>query len=115
MIDKNKLIDALYEACEKDSFKELPSWVINVINKQPEVGKWIPVDEALPKESGYYLGQSEDGDFGNVYFDADVGDCGEFGEWCGEIDPQTLGFIDDEWVEYSGIIAWQPLPEKYEG
>lgn len=37
MIDKSKLIDALYEACEKDSFKELPSWIINVINKQEEV------------------------------------------------------------------------------
>lgn len=37
MIDKNKLIEALFAACEKDSFKELPSWVINVINKQPKL------------------------------------------------------------------------------
>lgn len=36
MIDKNKLLESLIEACEKDSFKELPLWVINVINKQPE-------------------------------------------------------------------------------
>lgn len=37
MIDRNKLLESLIEACEKDSFKELPSWVINVINKQSEV------------------------------------------------------------------------------
>lgn len=36
MIHRNKLLESLIEACEKDSFKELPSWVINVINKQPE-------------------------------------------------------------------------------
>ena len=37
MIDKEKLIQSLHDACDKDVFKELPKWIIDLINNQPEV------------------------------------------------------------------------------
>ena len=37
MIDKEKLIQELYDACDKDVFKDMPKWILDVINNQPEV------------------------------------------------------------------------------
>lgn len=37
MIDKEKLIQDLYDACDKDVFKDIPTWILDVINSQPEV------------------------------------------------------------------------------
>ena len=37
MIDKKKLIQALYDECEKDIYKELPKWVVMVIERQEEI------------------------------------------------------------------------------
>ena len=36
MIDKENLIKALYEECRKDIYKEIPSWILKVIENQPD-------------------------------------------------------------------------------
>ena len=37
MIDKNILILELLDECKKDIFKEIPTWIFSVINRQNEV------------------------------------------------------------------------------
>ena len=37
MIDKNLLILELLDECKRDIFKEIPTWIFSVINRQPEI------------------------------------------------------------------------------
>ena len=64
----------------------------------PTFGKWIPVDERLPRTGEKVLCCLETP---NVYF--------KF---------VTIGFYDDEWcviTSNASVIAWMPLPEPYGG
>ena len=98
MIDRNKLLESLIEACEKDSFKELPSWVINVINKQTEIDRWIPIGQ-YPDEPSLLC--FENGTMVVGYYDYD--------EWkiLTDSEYETTCFGEEP-------IAWQPLPKPYE-
>ena len=42
MIDKDELIKDLQEECNKDIYKELPMWILKVIEKQPKCERDIP-------------------------------------------------------------------------
>lgn len=65
-------------------------------------GEWIPCSDRVPKESGYYLVQT-DGSHGNVI------DIAEFGKlWSNRCEDFAW-----EWNKASRVIAWMPLPEPY--
>lgn len=58
------------------------------------VGKWIPVSEALPDEEGSYLVTFDDGYVSSSpFYDED---------W-------------ELWFDSGEPVAWQPLPEPYKG
>lgn len=69
--------------------------ISNNIKKQPKVGEWIPVEEVLPKEDGWYLVQYDKPLFGNMLID-------------------MVGYDDRGFLGIRDVIAWQPLPKPYE-
>lgn len=91
MIDENRLIQVL----EKNFGHTGGASVIKqIIDKQPKVGEWIPVEERLPKEKEYVL-------IHNPY--------GVMSVAC---------LLDGKWYNFQGIelwvaVAWMPLPEPY--
>jgi hypothetical protein len=63
---------------------------------------WIPCSERVPKESGYYLVQT-DGSHNSVI------DIAEFGRlWSKSCEDFGWG-----WNKASRVIAWMPLPKPY--
>ena len=92
-----------------EHFLDLPSVT-------PQEPRWIPTSERLPEDDGRYLL------WGKLMEDEDdyycfIGDydscCEEFGYWENYYDPDTLGFLDSEYIGYNRVIAWMPLPEPY--
>lgn len=73
--------------------------VTEIIRKHMD-DNWIPVEERLPEEDGFYL-------------------CTMDGKIVGEEEPFTglsefeNGLWIDDDIDYRCIIAWQPLPEPY--
>jgi len=77
---------------------------IETLKEQRPHGEWIPCSERVPKESGYYLVQT-DGSHNNVI------DIAEFGRlWSKKCEDFGWG-----WNKASRVIAWMPLPEPYKG
>lgn len=81
--------------------------IANAIRQQVErpKGKWIPVSERLPEESGYYLV--------NVFIE----DC-YFSEVCVRwfAHPDDYSITAGEWRECADdelVTAWMPLPKPY--
>lgn len=85
-----------------EEVEEALNMAIEALEQEPMRGKWIPVTERLPEEGLTVLILAENGHI-------------EFGqrdenkwEWLAES-------IADYWTEAEEVIAWQPLPEPYEG
>ncbi len=109
MIDEKKLVERL-ENIQKNDCKSLVerTWfdgILAIVESQPKVGEWIPVEERMPnylqKVLVTYIG----------YFDEkrhcdDVAYREISGQWMWALDDTRVG------VE---IIAWMPLPEPYQG
>lgn len=82
--------------------------VIRRIRKQPKIGVWIPCSERLPEEP-----------FGCLVtvIDANPLTMEEFEN----ILPYHVGYDGGQWNDSDGeripfdVIAWQPLPEPYNG
>ncbi|MGJ0961680.1 DUF551 domain-containing protein [Faecalicoccus pleomorphus] len=107
MIDEKKLIEELRKyADELGTVRgeiELANGVlkaISIINEQPKVGEWIPVEERLPKNGGAYLITAIN-DCGGVYMDVSY------------YDSQYKSFSSDG-VDDDNAIAWMDLPKMYE-
>lgn len=107
LIDEKKLIEELRKyADELGTVRgeiELANGVlkaISIINEQPKVGEWIPVEERLPKHYGQYLITAIN-DCGGVYMDVSY------------YDSQYKSFSPDG-VEDDIAIAWMDLPKMYE-
>ena len=106
MIDEKKLIEDIKKY--HDSLK--PKYVsklvdaeildiIDIINEQPKVGEWIPVEEALPKELQRVLVQKVSGTIEVLLY------YGEKNTWGGD----TYHNVHPRLIK-----AWQPLPNPYE-
>lgn len=63
---------------------------------------WIPVSERLPENDGFYLAT------------LDGAIVGENRPFTGLAEFEDGKWIDDE-EDYKCVIAWQPLPEPYQG
>lgn len=104
LIDEKKLIEELRKyADELGTVRgeiELANGVlkaISIINEQPKVGEWIPVEERLPESCEYVLVSCVNGavEYGAYY----AGDK----DW-------SLISTDRQ----CKVLAWQPLPKPYE-
>lgn len=105
MIDEKKLIEELRKyADELGTVRgeiELANGVlkaISIINEQPKVGEWIPVEERLPEIFENVLIYTKSGHYHiGAYFE-------ERKRW-------WLGVY---WEDLDFILAWMPLPKPYE-
>lgn len=107
LIDEKKLIEELRKyADELGTVRgeiELANGVlkaISIINEQPKVGEWIPVEERLPKYGGAYLITAIN-ESGGVYMDVSY------------YDSQYKIFSCDG-IDDDNAIAWMDLPKMYD-
>lgn len=97
MIDEKRLLEVL----EKNFYGLGGVEVLKqIINEQPKVGEWIPVEERLPKHDGDYLIQAIN-DYEGIYMAVS------------NYDSQYKSFSSDG-VEDDNAIAWMDLPKMYE-
>ena len=116
MIDEKKLIDKLKQS-GMIADNDYGNAMVDMINEQPKIGKWIPCSERLPEEPEEL--PTEDDFIEEMILD------GKFKEYnvtiYGAEKATTLYYIGNgEWYdeasgEYYKVIAWQPLPESYRG
>ena len=105
MIDEKKLINEIKYAINSDKYDGYkPAAVLcevyDMIQEQLKVGEWIPCSERLPKTKGNYLVTVTDYDGRHIEI--------------GYFDPNDLYDVDF-WSTGVDIVAWQPLPEPWEG
>lgn len=114
MIDERKLIEDIKNNIHivstrsngktifADFLKKFIENIIKIIEEQPKVDRWIPCDKELPNVHSY----------------------GDEGDMVSDIVNVTLinGMVTDDWLLNGTwfnwgrkVIAWQPLPQKYEG
>ena len=81
--------------------KEIPflQWIEGVIRKHINAG-WIPVEERLPEEDGFYI----------ATMDGEI--VGQEESFVGLAEFENGLWVDDD-IDYRCIIAWRPLPEPY--
>lgn len=120
LIDRDELIEYLNETKKKstkiyveangeeptgshkrwfDQFFELTK---AIVEKQPVVYQWIPVEERLPKENGTYLATAKSINSSSTI---EVMYYAKRQMWVDVVDDTIL----------LNVIAWQPLPKPYEG
>lgn len=119
---KDDLVEAL-AAYENTGLSPQDIYALKSKTILKAMGKaWIPCSERLPEEDGEYLvwydcgyctkNPSEDDEKGYMVVPFDT-EQGAFGCWQGRIHPDSLGFLDEEFVECNTAVAWMPLPEPY--
>lgn len=119
MIDEKRLLEVL----EKNFYGIGGVEVLKqIINEQPKVGEWIPVEERLPEEHDSMFAKLKGTDkwYSGMFekkSDEVIVTC-EYGD--GTRVTKTTKTIDGEWlIETKSIfklkvLFWQPLPEPYE-
>lgn len=78
---------------------------IEAMEKQPQVGGWVPVTERLP-DNGYGVLVTVNGKHNNITFENAL-EIAEYDNTEGWIIEGYLDWIDPD------VTAWQPLPEPY--
>ena len=124
-------LDRIFDRCEeieahlpegdpdRDGYEMYPDYltVWRYLRQLPSAQRWIPCSERLPKRNGEYLVWmqrpfDEEPTVSIINYDAD---CEMFGDWREYYHPITLGYLDSDFDEIKGVIAWMPLPEPYKG
>lgn len=108
MIDEKKLIEDILQHenvlasanhVYKSGYRDRQVEIIDIINRQPKVGEWIPVSEKLPEESGTYIVNAIENCIVHV----------TFAKWMKRMKKWNLTGSRSYWK----VTAWQPLPESY--
>ena len=126
MIDEKKLIEDLIPILNINGNMYLAGRILGCIDCQPKVGEWIPVSERLPDElvavnvtwinrcpQNYYMHIKD-----KPFTDTAVLYRGKWYWWYNTIIDylSEYGACIFEAVDKSiDILAWQPLPEPFEG
>lgn len=100
MIDEKRLIEQINGNVIINNMKDVYAYIeiMLIIESQPKVGKWIPVEERLPEICENVLIYTKSGHYHiGVYFE-------ERKRW-------WLGVY---WEDLDFILAWMPLPKPYE-
>ena len=105
MIDNKKLIEDLIPILNENDDMFLAGRIIGTIDKQPQVGGWIPVSERLP-DNGYEVLVTVNGKHNNITFINAL----EIAEYNSEDGWILEGYLD--WTN-PDVTAWQTLPEPY--
>lgn len=100
MIDEVKLIDCLKQS-GMIADNGYGNAMVDFIESQPKIDKWIPCAERLPEKDGFYL----------ATIDGEI--AGEDRPFSGLAEFENGKWVDDE-EDYQCIIAWQPLLKPYE-
>lgn len=117
MIDEKKLIEEItnlyneyandqirFEREETKAIYRFIGALTYRLENMPKVNEWIPVEERLPEENGYYIVTApscinEEMTTMELYFDD--------GKW-------LINEGDEIFYYEKSIIAWMPLPKPYE-
>jgi hypothetical protein len=75
---------------------------MNILEKQMQEPRWIPVTERLPEENKTVIASTKDGVYPETRYSKEYG-----WEWAFEAGT-------DYWVDLEDVTAWMPLPEPYE-
>ena len=114
MINENRLIELLEDEILRVNTESTPgcgnlygrdasvmrntlNYVIDLINEQPKVNEWIPVEERFPEEREFVIVLAKN-------HGMDIG-CLTDNEW----------YCSGYELSLNKIIAWMPLPESYKG
>lgn len=93
-----------------NSYNEAIFDLLKIIEEQPKVNEWIPVEERLPEKEGYYIS----GDY-LVTLKYDILNMSVV--QCARITPDErwMRMIPNGKIDVTNVIAWMPLPEAYGG
>lgn len=84
------------------------------VDEDPDPGQWIDIKNKLPDKSDYYLvytGGNDDKAIVPCYFSEDYEQFGYIEE---HYNPETLGYIDGEWIQADAVTHWMLLPDRPE-
>lgn len=121
MIDEKKLIET-FENIQKNDCKTLMErvWfdgILSIVESQPKVGEWIPVEEGLPTKRDWYLAifKEVDTGFTGVPYIADylLGSKTEYTTEDGWIIRNCTDndLICVDYYKKLKCVAWMPIPD----
>ena len=128
MINENPIINRLNKIINngvKDSDNKHPisaEIILEFINNQPKVNEWISVEDRLPEEHDTIFAKLKGtSEWNSAMFEKvsdDVNVTVEFKD--GSRKTMTMHTTDRKWMTgfeltKKKVIAWMPLPSKYEG
>ncbi len=108
MIDEKKLFEVIkehsYPITQLDKRIDIGMTLLGIkqaIDEQPKTGEWIPCSEQTPKEGGTYFVTAIENGLRHT----------TFAKWQSRYKEWELRGARAYWK----VIAWQPLPEEYQG
>ena len=110
MIDEKKLIEDILQHenvlasanhVYKSGYRDRQVEIIDIINRQPKVGEWLPVSERLP-------------DDGETYLITNAESFEQYHTYKGWYDgTKGIWHMTGNFERKMNVIAWMPLPEPY--
>ena len=109
MIDEKKLIEDIEKEFDGVCVYDVsPSQAVNdfveIVDRQPKAGQWIPCSERLPVPNEY----DETGEFFKAYLVQTKSNRMHTALWDG-----TYWTIWTRGIVIDKVVAWMPLPEAY--
>lgn len=124
MIDEKKLIEDIintpskvmneipYEATMFTNIQDRQNEILDIIDRQPKVGQWIPCSERLPNNDEYdwVLAQVQE-DNAHLWIPKVMEYRESINDWY--LEGEFGGWLKEKHGDAFKVIAWMPLPEPY--